>query len=95
MSEATAIMNSMDIIISKAGQIRFIYSDDLLGLAEQGATTVRRASHVEPCEDGSGWQADMSPVDGPMLGPYTKRADALRDEVEWLTANGIPQPKGE
>ena len=80
----------MDIIISPKGQIRYIYNDDLLGLAEQGTATVRRASHVEPCEGG--WQADMSPVNGPVLGPYKRRADALRHEVEWLETNKIPQP---
>jgi len=81
----------MDIIISPKGQIRFIYNDDLLGLADQGTTTVRRASHVEPCDGG--WKADMSPVNGPVLGPYKKRSDALYHEVEWLKANGIPLPK--
>ena len=83
-------MSGMDIIISQSGQLRFIYNDDLLGLADQGSTTVRRASHVEPCEGG--WQADMSPVDGPMLGPFRTRAEALEHEVDWLTRHNIPQP---
>jgi hypothetical protein len=81
---------AMDIIISRTGQIRFIYSDALLGLAAQGTTTVQRASHVEPCSGG--WQADMSPVDGPVLGPYVTRAEALGHEVEWLQRHNIPQP---
>jgi hypothetical protein len=81
----------MDIIISKTGQTRFIYNDALLGLAEQGKTEVRRASHVEPCSGG--WKADMSPVDGPVLGPYVTRAEALGHEVDWLLQHNIPQPK--
>ena len=80
----------MDIIIS-GDKIRFIYSDDLLGLTQHGETKIQRASHVEPCDDG-GWQADMSPVDGPILGPFQKRSDALHHEVKWLKANGIPGP---
>jgi hypothetical protein len=83
----------MDIIISKSGQIRFIYNDDLLGLAGLGTTTIKRASHVEPGEGG--WRADMSPVNGPMLGPFTTRAEALQHEVQWLLAHNIPQPNSQ
>jgi len=84
-------MQGMDIIIS-GDQIRFIYSDDLLGLSHLGKTNIQRASHVEPAKEG-GWQADMSPVSGPVLGPYEKRSDALHHEVEWLRAEGVPQPE--
>lgn len=81
----------IDIIISRSGQIRFIYKDDLLGLGQQGTMTIQRASHVEPC--GDGWQADMSPVNGPILGPFTTRAEALEHEVDWLLQHNIPQPR--
>lgn len=33
------------------------------------------------------WQADLSPVSGPVLGPYTSRKAAIFDEVEWLNKN--------
>ena len=82
--------DAIDIIISQTGQIRFIYNDDLLDLTRQGKTKIQRASHVEPCEGG--WQADMSPVDGPVLGPYITRAEALHHEVDWLLAHNIPKP---
>ncbi len=84
-------MSGMDIIISQNGQLRFIYNDDLLGLTELGETTVQRASHVEPCDGG--WSADMSPVDGPTLGPFKTRSEALQHEVDWLLLHNIPQPK--
>jgi len=74
----------------KGNQIRFIYSDDLAGFMEQGKTTIKRASHVEPCEGG--WKADLTPVNGPVLGPFKKRAVALQEEVNWLLANKIPMP---
>jgi len=83
-------MQEMQIVI-KGGQARFIYSDALTGLMDQGKAKVRRASHVEPHEDG-GWGADLSPVEGPVLGPFEKRQEALDAEVEWLKANGIPVP---
>jgi hypothetical protein len=36
------------------------------------------------------WWADMLPVRGPVLGPFDTREEALREEVVWLNANGIP-----
>jgi len=75
----------------KGSQIRFIYNDELTGLMGQGKTEVRRASHVEPCEGG--WSADMSPVNGPVLGPYNLRSEALQEEVKWLLDNKIPTPQ--
>jgi len=44
---------------------------------------ITRASHVEPDRDGF-WWADMGPVDGPVLGPFKRRSDALASERFWL-----------
>ena len=33
--------------------------------------------------DGA-WTADLSPVNGPVLGPYTRRSEALAAEIAWL-----------
>jgi len=38
------------------------------------------------------WWADMSPVDGPVLGPFTTRDDALKAETEWLLERDLPLP---
>lgn len=35
------------------------------------------------------WWADLTPVEGPVLGPFTKRSEALAAEAEWLEANVI------
>jgi hypothetical protein len=67
------------------GNLQFVYSDDLVFLSELGKPTTKRASHVEPVIDG--WTADMSPVGGPFLGPFTLRSQALAEEVEWLKEN--------
>lgn len=85
----------MKVRIGKDGSARFIYSDALAALAKAtgGTMVVKRASHVEPTDDGQ-WAADMSPVaPGLVLGPFPTRAAALTAEVAWLEANGIPAPR--
>ena len=78
----------MNINITTDGELRFIYADDLQPLLELGTPQVRRASHVEPTEDGR-WTADMSPVSGPLLGPFTLRSEALAAETAWLSKHGF------
>ena len=78
----------MNIVITADAELRFIYTDELQPLLELGRPTVRRASMVEPTEDGR-WSADLSPVDGPLLGPFVLRSEALTAEIEWLTQNGF------
>lgn len=65
------------------GHLSFVYSDELADLLDTGAATVRRVSHVEPSPEG-GWTADMSPVGGPVLGPFPLRQTALDAERDWL-----------
>ena len=36
------------------------------------------------------WWADMGPVDGPVLGPFSSRDQALAAELEWLRQKGLP-----
>ncbi|MDB5342022.1 MAG: hypothetical protein JWP89_399 [Schlesneria sp.] len=72
----------MDIIIAPTGGIRCVY-DESIDLSSLGQVSIRRGSHVEPTSDGQ-WTADLSPVNGPMLGPFAIRSDALSAEVTWL-----------
>ena len=37
--------------------------------------------------------ADMLPVDGPVLGPYTLHSGAIAAEVAWLQENNLPLPQ--
>ncbi len=74
------------IRIDPSGSISFIYNDSLADLLNQGKALIKRASHVEPTDDGQ-WDADMSPVNGPRLGPFRLRATALAAEVAWLKRN--------
>lgn len=88
---------TLRVTVERDGTVKAIYSDALLPVLDRlgGERTVTRASQVEPY-DGSGgdrfaarfqghyWVADMRPSDGPVLGPFKRRADALDAEVEWL-----------
>lgn len=77
------------IRIQNDGTVQFIYSDKLHQLFEgQGDVSIRRASHVEPTDEGK-WSADLAPVGGPILGPFTTRQEALDQEVKWLEHNII------
>jgi hypothetical protein len=50
--------------------------------------SIRRGSHVEPDEHGN-WLCDLSPVSGPLLGPFASRSAALAAEVDWLTQHWL------
>jgi hypothetical protein len=75
------------LVIDNAGTITLIYADDLSAIMGEGKVTITRASHVEPVDEFDcfkGWAADLSPVGGPVLGPFKSRAEALAAEVEYL-----------
>ena len=73
----------MILIIGASGIVTGLYSE-VIDLGQLGALKITRASHVEPDEHGR-WWADLQPVGGPKLGPFTIRSLALaaeRDELE-------------
>ena len=72
----------MQLVIAPAGRLRCVY-DETINLAAFGQPLIMRASHVEPDEQGH-WLADLSPVNGPTLGPFTTRSQALAAERLWL-----------
>ena len=76
----------MTCIIAPDGSLSFVWDDRLACLRELGATSIKRASHVEPTDDGR-WTADMAPSLGPILGPFETRGEALEAEREWLAVN--------
>lgn len=81
----------MQIIIPSGGTARCVYSE-LLDLHQLGRLVIRRGSHVEPDEKGQ-WFADLSPVGGPLLGPFSSRSQALESELDWLERNWLQQPE--
>jgi hypothetical protein len=72
----------MDLVIDPAGQVRCLYGE-AIPLASLGVMSIRRASHVEPDDQGR-WRADLAPAGGPVLGPYVRRSEALAAEERWL-----------
>ena len=74
----------MELVVDAGGDVRCVYGEEL-DLREIGKLQITRASHVKPDRDGY-WWADMGPVDGPILGPFGSRSEALEPEREWLLA---------
>jgi hypothetical protein len=72
----------MQLVIQPDGSVRCVYSETL-DLHTLGNLNISRGSHVEPDPNGR-WFADLSPVAGPRLGPFSKRSDALTAEQAWL-----------
>jgi hypothetical protein len=72
----------MQLVVQSNGGIRCVY-DEQLDLQTLGQVSIQRGSHVEPTADGQ-WTADLSPVQGPMLGPFALRTEALAAERQWL-----------
>ena len=81
----------MHIVVHPGGTLRCLYSE-ALDLRRLGWVTIRRVSHVEPDEQGR-WWADLAPVDGPLLGPFPHRSEALAAEASWLEANRLAEPE--
>jgi hypothetical protein len=72
----------MKLLVKPDGSVRTIY-DETIDLGVLGQLTITRASHVEPDEEGR-WEADLTPVGGPVLGPFERRSEALEAERDWL-----------
>ena len=69
------------IVINPDGSMEFIYADDLRDLIDEGNATIHRVSNVEPGIDGF-WYAQM--INGPILGPFKYRQDALNAEIDYI-----------
>ena len=77
----------MQMIVEPDGTLRCLY-DEAIDLAALGRLSIARASYVEPDAQGH-WLADLSPVAGPLLGPFERRSEALEAERAWLEANWL------
>lgn len=67
----------MKIIITPQGRARFLYQEQL----SLRPGKIERASHVEPEADG--WWVTIV-QDGTRLGPFQKRSEALKAEVDYV-----------
>jgi len=82
----------MQLIITPGGAVRCVYSEEI-DLQTLGSPAITRASHVEPDQQGR-WVADLSPIDGPILGPFDLRSEALAAEHAWLEIHWLGRPAG-
>lgn len=78
----------MDLFIAPGGTVTTLY-DELMDLTALGIMNIARASQIEPDESGR-WFAQI--VDGPTLGPFARRSEALTAEVAWLTEHRLLPP---
>jgi hypothetical protein len=76
------------VSIKSDGTIRFVYDDELEALKHAGPSHTRRASFVEPDSNGL-WFTDLSPIDGPIFGPFRLRKTALDSERDWIEEHAI------
>ena len=72
----------MQLVVTTAGEVRCLYTE-VIDLMTLGRPEIRRASHVEPDSEGR-WHADLRPVQGPVLGPFERRGEALEAEQVWI-----------
>lgn len=75
-------------VVEPDGCVRGIYTE-LISPHALGKLSIERASHVEPDNQGK-WWIDLSPVEGPTLGPFDSRLSAIRYEVDWLIQHWLP-----
>jgi hypothetical protein len=83
-------VSAVQIVITPEGIVRCLY-DEAFDLRALGRPVIRRGSHVEPDNEGH-WSADLSPVGGPVLGPFHSRSEALAAERDWLERNWLAPP---
>ena len=81
----------MQLVIQLGGVVHCLYGEEI-DLQKIGAISISRGSHVEPNPEGQ-WTADLSPVDGPLLGPFTNRSTALDAERQWLETHWLPKTR--
>ncbi len=78
----------MQLIVKASGTVHCLYGEEL-DLPRLGNLAISRGSYVEPTSAGQ-WTADMAPVRGPVLGPFSNRTAALTAERQWLEQHWLP-----
>jgi hypothetical protein len=79
----------MQLIVHLSGNIHCLYGE-AIDLAALGQLAIRRGSCVEPDDRGQ-WFADLAPCDGPRLGPFNQRSEALQAEERWLNEHWLSE----
>ena len=77
----------MQLVVHPDGSAHCVYGE-AIDLTTLGKLDIRRGSHVEPNAAGQ-WLCDLSPVQGPTLGPFITRSEALTAEQTWLAEHWL------
>jgi len=77
----------MNLVIESQGTVRCLYGE-AIALHCLGDVKIHRASQVEPDTKGQ-WWANLGPLDGPILGPFARRSEAIQAETQWLELNWL------
>jgi hypothetical protein len=72
----------ISLLVRPDGQVQCVYGEEI-DLVAIGAVRIARASHVES-DAQSRWWADLALSGGPVLGPFSRRSEALAAERAWL-----------
>lgn len=98
--EVRALYSPLTAQIAKAmgGPVttrRASHVESTADLSPQARETIARQRNLPATYDldvffAERWWADMTPVNGPVLGPYDTREKALDDEKVWLEEHNIP-----
>ena len=72
----------MKLLVKPDGTVRAIYAEEI-DLAVLGRPRSPAPATSSPTLDGR-WHADLTPVGGPVLGPFDRRSEALDAERAWL-----------
>lgn len=76
----------MILSISQDGTTTAVYTE-AIDLERLGRVSItKHVSHVEP-DDFGHWWADLSPINGPKLGPFHRRSECVAAEVAYIEQN--------
>lgn len=76
-----------DLLIQPDGSVTTLYTE-VIDLAALGLLQIERASDVEPDSTGH-WWAQL--WEGPKLGPFDRRSQAIQAEIDWLLEHRLPK----
>jgi hypothetical protein len=74
----------MTMTVAPDGTMRCLYTEEI-DLSAIGNMAIQRTSNVNPDDMGQ-WWAEILP-DGPLLGPFAKRSEALAAEIDYIENN--------
>ena len=77
----------MQLVVQPDGSLKCVYGE-AIDFHALGHVSITRGSHVEPDSNGQ-WLVDLSPVSGPVLGPFPTRSEALEAELGWLEVHWL------